>query len=95
MRAASAPPLATSYAGFDAACAIEVIEHLEPSRLGAFERTLFEFAQPTAVIITTPNAEYNAKFETLPAGKLRRSLQEAAHGYDHAAYRQYAYDGSD
>jgi 3' terminal RNA ribose 2'-O-methyltransferase Hen1 len=59
------------FAGFDAACAIEVIEHLEPSRLGAFERTLFEFAQPTTVIITTPNAEYNAKFEALPAGKLR------------------------
>jgi 3' terminal RNA ribose 2'-O-methyltransferase Hen1 len=59
------------FAGFDAACAIEVIEHLELSRLGAFERTLFEFAKPSTVIVTTPNAEYNAKFESLPAGKMR------------------------
>jgi 3' terminal RNA ribose 2'-O-methyltransferase Hen1 len=59
------------FAGFDAACAIEVIEHIEPSRLGAFERVVFEFAKPTTVIITTPNVEYNAKFESLPAGKMR------------------------
>lgn len=59
------------FAGFDAACAIEVVEHLEPSRLGAFERTVFEFAKPSTVIVTTPNAEYNAKFESLPAGKMR------------------------
>jgi 3' terminal RNA ribose 2'-O-methyltransferase Hen1 len=59
------------FAGFDAACAIEVIEHIEPSRLGAFERVVFEFAKPTTLIVTTPNAEYNAKFESLPAGKMR------------------------
>jgi 3' terminal RNA ribose 2'-O-methyltransferase Hen1 len=59
------------FAGFDAACAIEVIEHIEPSRLVAFERVVFELAKPASVIITTPNAEYNAKFEALPAGKLR------------------------
>jgi 3' terminal RNA ribose 2'-O-methyltransferase Hen1 len=59
------------FAGFDAACAVEVIEHLEPSRLGAFERTVFELAKPGAVIVTTPNAEYNAKLASLPAGALR------------------------
>lgn len=59
------------FAGFDAACAVEVIEHIEPSRLGAFERVVFEFAKPSTVIVTTPNAEYNAKFESLPAGKMR------------------------
>lgn len=59
------------FAGFDAACAIEVIEHIEPSRLAAFERTVFEHAKPTTVIVTTPNAEFNAKFDSLPAGKLR------------------------
>jgi 3' terminal RNA ribose 2'-O-methyltransferase Hen1 len=58
-------------AGFDAACAIEVIEHIEPSRLEAFERVVFEHAKPTTLIITTPNAEYNAKFESLPAGTMR------------------------
>jgi 3' terminal RNA ribose 2'-O-methyltransferase Hen1 len=59
------------FAGFDAACAVEVIEHIEPSRLGAFERVVFEFAKPSTVIVTTPNVEYNAKFESLPAGKMR------------------------
>ncbi len=57
--------------GYDAACALEVIEHLEPSRLGAFERVLFEFARPPTVVITTPNTEYNVRFENLAAGRLR------------------------
>lgn len=58
-------------AGYDAATVVEVIEHLDPPRLAAFERVLFESARPKTVIITTPNAEYNAKFETLPAGQFR------------------------
>jgi 3' terminal RNA ribose 2'-O-methyltransferase Hen1 len=57
--------------GYDAACAIEVIEHLDPSRLSAFERVVFEFARPGIAIITTPNAEYNVRFESLPAGRFR------------------------
>lgn len=56
---------------FDAATCVEVIEHLDAPRLAAFERVLFEFAQPRTVIITTPNREYNVKWETLPAGRLR------------------------
>jgi len=52
----------------------EVIEHLDPPRLAAFERVLFECARPATVILTTPNVEYNVKFETLPAGKMRRVL---------------------
>lgn len=58
-------------AGYDAAAVVEVIEHLDPPRLSAFERTLFEFAKPGTVVLTTPNAEYNVKWETLPAGKFR------------------------
>lgn len=58
-------------AGYDAATVIEVIEHLDPPRLAAFERVLFEFARPKTVILTTPNVEYNVKFETLPAGQFR------------------------
>jgi 3' terminal RNA ribose 2'-O-methyltransferase Hen1 len=58
-------------AGFDAATVVEVIEHLDPPRLSAFERVLFEYARPAVVVVTTPNAEYNVKFEDLPAGKLR------------------------
>lgn len=57
--------------GFDAACAIEVIEHIDESRLAAFERTVFEFAQPGLVVITTPNVEYNARFERLEHGAFR------------------------
>jgi 3' terminal RNA ribose 2'-O-methyltransferase Hen1 len=58
-------------AGYDAAAVVEVIEHQDPPRLAAFERVLFEFARPNTVVMTTPNVEYNVRFETLPAGKLR------------------------
>ncbi len=59
--------------GFDAAAVVEVIEHLDAARLASFERALFEFVRPTHVVLTTPNAEYNAVFETLPTGQLRHS----------------------
>jgi 3' terminal RNA ribose 2'-O-methyltransferase Hen1 len=58
-------------AGFDAAAVVEVIEHLDPPRLAAFERVVFEHAKPGAVVITTPNAEYNVRFGTLLAGQFR------------------------
>ncbi|HKW11457.1 MAG TPA: 3' terminal RNA ribose 2'-O-methyltransferase Hen1, partial [Gemmatimonadaceae bacterium] len=57
--------------GFDAAAVVEVIEHLDPPRLAAFERTVFEYARPGTIAITTPNAEYNVRWETLPAGLFR------------------------
>jgi 3' terminal RNA ribose 2'-O-methyltransferase Hen1 len=57
--------------GFDAATVVEVVEHLDPERLAAFERVLFEFARPRAVILTTPNVEYNVTWENLPAGAYR------------------------
>jgi len=58
-------------AGYDAAVVAEVIEHLDPPRLAAFERVLFEHAKPNLVVLTTPNVEYNVRFETLPAGQFR------------------------
>jgi 3' terminal RNA ribose 2'-O-methyltransferase Hen1 len=58
-------------AGFDAAAVVEVIEHLDPPRLAAFERVLFEFARPQTVVLTTPNREYNVIWESLPAGNFR------------------------
>jgi hypothetical protein len=57
--------------GFDAAAVVEVVEHLDPPRLSAFERVLFEFAKPPTVVLTTPNREYNGMWETLPAGQFR------------------------
>jgi len=57
--------------GFDGAAVVEVIEHLDEARLAAFERVLFEFAKPNTVVVTTPNSEYNVKFETLPSGQMR------------------------
>lgn len=57
--------------GFDAAAVVEVVEHLDPPRLSAFERVLFEFARPRTVVLTTPNREFNVTWETLPAGKFR------------------------
>lgn len=57
--------------GFDAAAVVEVIEHLDPPRLAAFERVLFECARPGTVVLTTPNIEYNVKWESLPAGRFR------------------------
>jgi 3' terminal RNA ribose 2'-O-methyltransferase Hen1 len=59
--------------GFDAASVVEVIEHLDPPRLSAFERVLFEFARPRTIVLTTPNREYNSKWVTLAAGKLRHA----------------------
>lgn len=57
--------------GYDAAACIEVIEHMELDRLGAFEQVVFSTARPNHVIITTPNIEYNALFENLKPGTLR------------------------
>jgi 3' terminal RNA ribose 2'-O-methyltransferase Hen1 len=58
-------------AGFDAAAVVEVVEHLDPPRLSAFERVVFEFARPGVVVLTTPNREYNVTWANLAAGALR------------------------
>ena len=57
--------------GFDAAAVVEVVEHLDPPRLSAFERAVFEFARPATVVLTTPNREYNVTWENVGAEKLR------------------------
>ena len=57
--------------GFDAAAVVEVVEHLDPPRLAAFERVLFEFARPTTIVLTTPNREYNVTWPNLAAGAFR------------------------
>jgi 3' terminal RNA ribose 2'-O-methyltransferase Hen1 len=58
-------------AGLDAAVLMEVIEHVDPQRLDALQRTVFGYAAPTTVIVTTPNVEHNVRFPTLPVGAMR------------------------
>jgi 3' terminal RNA ribose 2'-O-methyltransferase Hen1 len=86
------------FAGHDLATVVEVIEHLDAARLGTFTRVLFECARPRAIVMTTPNREYNALFPKLPAGQFRHpdhrfewtraefqawaGEQAARHGYD-------------
>jgi 3' terminal RNA ribose 2'-O-methyltransferase Hen1 len=84
--------------GLDAAVLMEVIEHVDPPRLDALELAVFGHAAPGTVIVTTPNAEHNVRFESLPAGTPRHADHRfewtraqfrywagqaaAAHGYD-------------
>lgn len=57
--------------GFDAAALVEVIEHFDPPRLAAAEQNVFGSARPGTIVVTTPNAEHNVMWETLPAGEFR------------------------
>ena len=57
--------------GLDAAAVVEVVEHLDPPRLSAFERVLFECARPRTVVLTTPNREYNVTWEAVGVDRLR------------------------
>lgn len=58
-------------AGYDAAVLSEVIEHLDPARLPALEYAVFGAARPRTVLVTTPNVQYNVRWENLPAGHVR------------------------
>jgi 3' terminal RNA ribose 2'-O-methyltransferase Hen1 len=82
-------------AGFDAAVLMEVVEHVDPPRLPALERAVFGVARPTSVVVTTPNVEYNVRYEGLTGHRHRDHRFEwtraefaawceqvcAAHGY--------------
>ena len=58
-------------AGLDAAVLMEVIEHVDPPRLGALEQTVFGAARARTVVVTTPNAEHNVRFAGLGPGAMR------------------------
>jgi 3' terminal RNA ribose 2'-O-methyltransferase Hen1 len=62
-----------SLTGYDAAVLMEVIEHVDETRLPALERSVFGTARPTTVVVTTPNAEYNVRYPSLPAGQFRHA----------------------
>ncbi|MFI6482000.1 3' terminal RNA ribose 2'-O-methyltransferase Hen1 [Nonomuraea sp. NPDC050663] len=53
------------FTGYDAAVLMEVVEHVDPPRLTALERVVFGHAKPQHVIVTTPNIEYNVRYEFL------------------------------
>ncbi|WP_060887080.1 3' terminal RNA ribose 2'-O-methyltransferase Hen1 [Streptomyces caniscabiei] len=57
--------------GYDAAVLSEVVEHLDLPRLPALEYAVFGSARPRTVLVTTPNVEYNVRWESLPAGHAR------------------------
>ncbi|MBP2476372.1 3' terminal RNA ribose 2'-O-methyltransferase Hen1 [Crossiella equi] len=59
--------------GFDAAVLMEVVEHVDPPRLPALAHAVFGAAKPGAVLVTTPNVEYNPLFPGLPPGGFRHT----------------------
>lgn len=84
--------------GFDAAAAIEVIEHLELDRLAAFEAALFGSARPTTIVISTPNKEFNALFPNIDAGGVRHPdhrfewTREEFRTWANSVAERYGYD---
>jgi 3' terminal RNA ribose 2'-O-methyltransferase Hen1 len=74
--------------GFDAAAVVEVVEHLDPPRLAAFERVMFEFARPATVVLTTPNSEYNVLWPNLAAGAFRH--EDHRFEWNRAEYQAWA-----
>jgi 3' terminal RNA ribose 2'-O-methyltransferase Hen1 len=83
--------------GFDAAAAVEVVEHLDAERLRAFSRVVFECARPGTVVLTTPNVEYNVRFSDLPGGRLRHRdhrfewTRNEFHGWAEGVAREFGY----
>jgi 3' terminal RNA ribose 2'-O-methyltransferase Hen1 len=77
-----------SLAGYDAAVLMEVVEHLDAERLPALERAVFGTARPGTVVVTTPNVEYNVRFEALAPGRMRH----ADHRFEwtRAQFREWA-----
>ncbi|MCP3818449.1 3' terminal RNA ribose 2'-O-methyltransferase Hen1 [Streptomyces sp. A3M-1-3] len=74
--------------GYDAAVLSEVIEHLDLPRLPALEYAVFGSARPQTVLVTTPNVEYNVRWESLPAGHVRHS--DHRFEWTRAEFREWA-----
>ena len=86
--------------GFDAASVVEVVEHLDQPRLRAFERVVVRTARPGTIVLTTPNAEYNVKWPSLPAGQFRHQdhrfewTREQFQGWAHAVSARFGYSAT-
>ena len=74
------------FRGYDAAVLMEVIEHIDPPRLAALEQVVFGRATPQHVIVTTPNCEYNIRYEGL------EGMRHTDHRFewDRAEFQQWA-----
>jgi 3' terminal RNA ribose 2'-O-methyltransferase Hen1 len=59
------------FSDYDALCLVEVVEHVDPSRLRSLETVVFTHARPRHVLVTTPNADYNVRFEGMAQGAKR------------------------
>ena len=57
--------------GYDAVVLMEVIEHVDLTRLPSLEASIFGSAHPSTVVVTTPNVEHNVRYETLAQGSMR------------------------
>ncbi|MFJ9726652.1 3' terminal RNA ribose 2'-O-methyltransferase Hen1 [Streptomyces sp. NPDC101209] len=83
--------------GYDAAVLSEVIEHLDLPRLPALEYAVFGAARPRTVLVTTPNVEYNVRWESLPAGHVRHGdhrfewTREEFRAWAHAVAERHGY----
>ncbi|MFH9854991.1 3' terminal RNA ribose 2'-O-methyltransferase Hen1 [Streptomyces althioticus] len=84
--------------GYDAAVLSEVIEHLDLPRLPALEYAVFGSARPRTVCVTTPNVEYNVRWESLPAGHVRHGdhrfewTREEFRGWARTVAERHGYD---
>ena len=76
-----------TYTGFDCALLIETIEHIDPDRLSALEQAVFVGAKPACIVVTTPNAEFNALLG-VPAGRFRHP--DHRFEWERARFRRWA-----
>ena len=58
---------------YNAAVAVEVIEHLDRDNVSSFTSVIFGDASFKTVIITTPNAEYNRSYPGMEDGSFRHT----------------------
>ena len=59
------------FKGYDAVTVIEVMEHIDKSKLYLFEKILFGYINPRIIILTTPNKDYNENYKNLDSKGLR------------------------
>ena len=84
--------------GHDAATLVEVLEHVDESRLGDLERAVLGQLRPSTLVVTTPNVEHNVRFEGLEPGEHRHAdhrfewTREQFRGWASSAAGKHGYD---